>query len=76
MLSACWSIIPPFLQTEEPYWLAEAYSSVICAEESVARNLDLAKRVPILLYYFFNYNAQFVDYAGGYGIFTRMMRGF
>ena len=65
-----------FIQTEEPYWLEEAYSSVICAADtgSVARNLDLAKRVPILLYYFFNYNAQFVDYAGGYGIFTRMMR--
>ena len=29
-----------FLQTEEPYWLEEAYSSVICAADtgSVARN--------------------------------------
>ena len=65
-----------FIQTEEPYWLQESYSSAITKLDVglVLRNENLAKvAVPLLLRYF-NHNGLFLDYAGGYGIFTRMMR--
>lgn len=65
-----------FIQTEEPYWLAEAYSSAITKLDvgMVIRNQNLTEvAVPLLLRYF-NHNGKFLDYAGGYGLFTRMMR--
>ena len=34
----------------------------------------ISKTVSILLYFLFNKNEKFVDFAGGYGIFTRLMR--
>ncbi|MCG6913510.1 class I SAM-dependent methyltransferase [bacterium BMS3Abin03] len=65
-----------FLQTEEPYWLDEAYSSAIRAEDTglMKRNYLLAERVSVLIKFFFNKNNKFLDYAGGYGIFVRLMR--
>ncbi len=65
-----------FIQTEEPYWLNEAYSSAITKLDVglVMRNQNLVNiAVPLLLRYF-NHNQRFLDYAGGYGLFTRMMR--
>jgi hypothetical protein len=65
-----------FIQTEEPYWLEEAYSSAITKLDVglVMRNENLVKVVgPVLLNYF-DHNGLFLDYAGGYGLFTRMMR--
>lgn len=65
-----------FVQTEEPYWLEEAYSRPINLSDTgyMVRNLFYAKRLTILLYLLFGKNAQFVDYAGGYGAFVRLMR--
>jgi hypothetical protein len=65
-----------FLQTEEPYWLAEAYSEAITLQDTglVARNLAFAEEVALLLYFFFDRNGRFVDYGGGLGLFTRLMR--
>ena len=65
-----------FLQTEEPYWLSEAYNSAIGAEDTgiLKRNSFFSKRVSILLNFFFNKEGKFLDYAGGYGIFVRLMR--
>jgi hypothetical protein len=65
-----------FIQTEEPYWLADAYSSAITKLDvgMVFRNLQLAERTNKLLLASFNKNGQFLDYAGGYGLFTRLMR--
>lgn len=65
-----------FLQTEEPYWLEEAYNEVINISDTgiLKRNLDLMKAVSILIYFLFNKDAQFLDFAGGYGTFTRLMR--
>lgn len=65
-----------FIQTEEPYWLEEAYSSAITKLDVglVLRNQNMAAITEKLLYYHFDHNKKFLDYAGGYGLFTRLMR--
>jgi len=65
-----------FIQTEDPYWLDEAYSSAITKLDVglVMRNQNLVEVAVPLFVTFFNHNGLFLDYAGGYGLFTRMMR--
>jgi hypothetical protein len=65
-----------FLQTEEPYWIEEAYSDSINVSDTgyMQRNLWLSPKNTILLSLFFDKNGKYLDYAGGYGVFTRMMR--
>jgi len=65
-----------FIQTEEPYWLEDAYSSTITKLDIglASRNIRLAGIVGDLLLKHFNYKGKFLDYAGGYGLFTRLMR--
>jgi len=64
------------MQTEEPYWLDEAYKESINASDTgyMQRNLNLSKKLTILLSLVFNKNDSFLDYAGGYGVFARLMR--
>lgn len=65
-----------FIQTEEPYWLEEAYSSAITKLDVglVSRNENLRERTIPILNNYKSANEKFLDYAGGYGLFTRMMR--
>jgi len=65
-----------FLFTESPFWIEEAYNNPINLSDTgiLTRNLYFAKLVSVLIYFFFNKNNKFLDYAGGYGIFTRLMR--
>lgn len=65
-----------FIQTEEAYWLQEAYSSAITKLDVglVERNELLRNKIIPILEKYFNANNLFLDYAGGYGLFTRMMR--
>lgn len=65
-----------FLQTEQPYWLEEAYTNSISLADTgiLKRNLYSSKIASILIYFLFDKNATFVDFAGGYGILTRLMR--
>jgi hypothetical protein len=65
-----------FIQTEEPYWLPEAYSSAITKLDVglPSRNIILSDRISKLLTTKFDYTRTFLDYAGGYGLFTRLMR--
>jgi phage pi2 protein 07 len=65
-----------FIQTEEPYWLEKAYDSAITKLDVglVMRNQNLSVITEKLLLEQFNHNSIFLDYAGGYGLFTRMMR--
>lgn len=65
-----------FLQTEEPYWLQEAYSESITVSDTgiLERNQLFTRLISILLMIHFNPKGKFVDFAGGYGIFTRLMR--
>lgn len=65
-----------FLQTEEPYWLEQAYKNPIAASDTgvLARNMNLSKITAVLAYFLFDKKGRYLDYAGGYGIFTRLMR--
>lgn len=65
-----------FIQTEEPYWLAEAYQSAITDLDVglVNRNLEYSKIIYNVITGLLDFHKQFLDYAGGYGLFVRMMR--
>jgi hypothetical protein len=65
-----------FVQTEKPYWLEEAYSESINRSDTgyLVRNLALQKILVPFLYHHFPKNSKFLDYAGGYGVFVRLMR--
>lgn len=65
-----------FLQSEEPYWLDEAYSSAIAIQDTglVQRNLIISRKLSVVLSLFFDRNGRYLDFAGGYGMLTRMMR--
>lgn len=68
-----------FLQTEEPYWLEEAYKSgAISALDTgiLYRNINLRHRTQTILQRLFSEFNDFyaLDYGGGEGIFVRMMR--
>lgn len=65
-----------FIQTEDPYWLEEAYSDTnnsydIGIVNRAFINASICERY-ILRY--FNCNSKFVDYGAGYGIMVRRMR--
>lgn len=65
-----------FIQSEEPYWLDEAYSSAITKLDVGLpyRNILLSDVISKILIKDFDYKGTFLDYAGGYGLFTRLMR--
>lgn len=65
-----------FLQTEEPYWLDKAYKDPINIEDTgiLYRNHYLRNVTSIIIHLLFNKQGKFLDYGGGHGIFTRLMR--
>ncbi len=67
-----------FMQTEEPFWLKESYTNPINATDTgyVTRNIYLAKKALTLFFYQFRAKGIYIDYAGGYGILTRLMRDY
>ena len=64
------------LQTEEPYWLDEAYGAAIGELDTglVQRNLWISRVLAGILYFSFDRQGAYVDVAGGYGLLTRLMR--
>lgn len=65
-----------FIQTETPYWLDEAYSSVIARSDIglIGRNIKFSKFCSALIPLFYDPSASFLDYGGGNGMFVRLMR--
>ncbi|MDP3759108.1 MAG: class I SAM-dependent methyltransferase [Ramlibacter sp.] len=67
-----------FLCTEPPFWLDEAYSTAIASTDTglVTRNIQIARVLSSLLYLAFGDRGtgRWLDYAGGYGMLTRLMR--
>lgn len=65
-----------FVQTEEPFWLSEAYKRPIAVSDIglVGRNLLWSHRICALVSLFFNSAGRFLDYGGGYGLLVRLMR--
>lgn len=66
------------LQSEKPYWLEEAYQSAIIDADTglVQRNVQIAKKLAGVIYFLLNKGASYLDVAGGYGMFTRLMRDY
>lgn len=65
-----------FIQTEEPHWLGEAYSSAIAGQDVgiMMRNVTNCEVASAVLNLLFPNVANAVDFGAGHGIFVRMMR--
>src|SRR5438046_2696656 len=65
-----------FIQTEDPYWLIDAYSSPIGLIDVglLQRNFLLSEKVSGILDSIVPFNGTYLDYGGGYGTFVRLMR--
>jgi len=65
-----------FVCTEAPYWLEEAYSTAITGSDIglLRRNSRLVTIAHAVISVFFNTRGRYLDFAGGYGLFVRMMR--
>src|SRR5580698_2965112 len=65
-----------FIQTEDPYWLEEAYSSAIARQDVgiLERNLLNRELTTAVLNLLYPGVQKSVDFGGGHGIFVRLMR--
>lgn len=65
-----------FVQTEHPFWLEDAYASSINISDTgiLQRNVHNKNIVLSLLVYMGFLKAKILDFAGGYGILTRLLR--
>jgi len=65
-----------FVQTDEVTWLEEAYKSAISSLDIglLSRNYHLKSEITNLIDCCFPTAQNMLDYAGGYGVFTRLMR--
>ncbi|EMI45386.1 class I SAM-dependent methyltransferase [Rhodopirellula sp. SWK7] len=65
-----------FIQTDEPHWLDEAYSSAITELDLglAGRNVNKANAAEQLIDRSLADAKTFLDFGGGYGLFTRLMR--
>ncbi|MCK9344975.1 MAG: class I SAM-dependent methyltransferase [Candidatus Pacebacteria bacterium] len=67
-----------FIQTETPYWLDEAYKNSINKSDTgyVGRNILMSRITLVIFYTLFSAKDKFLDYAGGYGLFARLMNDY
>ena len=65
-----------YIFTESPYWIGDAYSNPINESDIgiIQRNIRISYLSRAVITLFFNSHKTFLDFGGGYGIFTRMMR--
>ncbi len=65
-----------FMQTDDPYWLAESYASAINQNDlgPVNRAITGSKLIEGVILSSFDRNAKFIDYGAGYGVLVRLMR--
>tara|TARA_Y100000741_G_C18206839_1_gene539994 strand:- start:125 stop:1033 length:909 start_codon:yes stop_codon:yes gene_type:complete len=65
-----------FIQTEDPYWLDEAYNDTITKLDIglIERNIKYSNKLNLILREYCNINGKFLDFGGGYGMLVRMMR--
>lgn len=64
------------VQTEQPYWLDEAYTTALTAADvgAVQRNIQLAEQAAAIIETHADPRGTFLDYGGGHGLFVRLMR--
>ncbi len=65
-----------FIQTDETIWLKEAYTNAITSLDIglASRNIKLREEISKIIDAYFPESKIYLDYAGGYGLFTRIMR--
>jgi hypothetical protein len=65
-----------FVQTEEPYWLEQAYEQPISKIDLgiVSRNIALGDMASTVISMLLDSRGRFLDWGGGYGILVRLMR--
>ena len=67
-----------FLRAKNPHWLEESYSSSIAVADTgiMVRNIKFIPKVASLIFRLYGKKEKnkFLDVAGGYGIFSRLMR--
>lgn len=65
-----------FIQTEDPYWLPQAYARAITVQDTglVRRNLHLARFTRVVIAFLLREQGPFLDYGGGYGLLVRLLR--
>lgn len=64
-----------FLQTENPYWPEEVYQEAINFSDVgyIHRNILYANKLRIILHFLFGTKGHVLYFAGGYGMFVRIM---
>ena len=62
--------------TEKPYWIEEAYNDSIAITDTglLDRNIKLAEKLFNIFNLYFEKNIKVLDFAGGYGVLTRLLR--
>jgi len=65
-----------FIQTENPYWLEESYSKAIATADTGIMLRNLQNVSDLLFFMKFINGASFLDFGGGHGILTRIMRDY
>lgn len=67
-----------FVFINNPTWLEEAYANPINDSDTgiLIRNIVSVDFISLLIFSYFKKRGEFLDYAGGYGIFTRLMRDY
>ena len=65
-----------FIQTEHPYWLEESYSKAIARADTGAALRNLNNVSDLLFFMKFTKNSSCLDFGGGHGILTRLMRDY
>jgi hypothetical protein len=65
-----------FVQTEEPHWLPESYSSAINDVDigPINRAITSSRLLEGIILTSFDKAGKFVDYGGGHGVLVRLMR--
>jgi Methyltransferase domain len=65
-----------FIQTEQPFWLEEAYSSAIASQDVgiMRRNLINCEVTSAILSLLYPGMSKAVDFGAGHGVFVRLMR--
>jgi hypothetical protein len=65
-----------FIQTEAPYWLNESYSKVIATADTGIMMRNLQNATALLFVLKFTKNDMCLEFGGGHGILTRIMRDY
>jgi hypothetical protein len=63
-----------FVQTEDPYWLNEAYSAVFASIDTGTMSRNVENVTNLLFFMRYVGDGPCLDFGGGYGVLTRMMR--